>query len=239
MRREPAFLQSQPVSGDAVLVATQNMPTVPEFALLVGSGSIEGTLLGAGQAIAMTRLQLPPRMLRNWPVVTSVAAAIAWSIGLLPSSIPHIPWSSPVQWLVAAIPGLGLIVNHPQRSTYCCGAPFSPPGAGSGSTSSPGRSASAGPSRPRRWSMRVTAPIADRHLCCGRVTDGNHCRGDHWSVLAQPVEERNRPDSQRVRLVAERAASGSPAGRPGETILGFSADRALPGCRLPASRVGH
>ena len=155
MRREPAFLQSHPVSGDAVLVATQNMPTVPEFALLVGSGSIEGTLLGAGQAIAMTRLQLPPRMLRNWPVVTSVAAAIAWSIGLLPSSIPHIPWSSPVPWLVAAIPGLGLVVNHPQRSTYCCGAPFSPPGAGSGSTSSPGRSASAGPSRPRRWSMRV------------------------------------------------------------------------------------
>jgi len=113
MRREPAFLQSQPVSGDAVLVATQNMPTVPEFALLVGSGSIEGTLLGAGQAIAMTRLQLPPRMLRNWPVVTSVAAAIAWSIGLLPSSIPHIPWSSPATWLVAAVLGSALLLSIP------------------------------------------------------------------------------------------------------------------------------
>ena len=156
MRREPAFLQSHPVSGDAVLVATQNMPTVPEFALLVGSGSIEGALLGAGQAIAMTRLQLPPRMLRHWPVVTSVAAAIAWSIGLLPSSIPHIPWSSPVTWLVAAVLGLGLVVNHPH-----CPVPIAAErhshrrGAGSGSTSSPGRSASAGPSRPRRWSMRV------------------------------------------------------------------------------------
>jgi hypothetical protein len=45
------------------LSTTQALPTAPEFALLVGAGSIEGALLGAGQAIAMTRLQLPPRML--------------------------------------------------------------------------------------------------------------------------------------------------------------------------------
>ena len=76
-------------------------------------GSIEGALLGAGQAIAMTRLQLPPRMLRRWPVVTSVAAALAWSIGLLPSSIPHIPWSSPVIWLLAAFLGSALLLSIP------------------------------------------------------------------------------------------------------------------------------
>jgi hypothetical protein len=96
-----------------VLVATQNLPGVAEFALLVGAGSIEGALLGAGQAIAMTRLQLPRLMLRRWPVVTSVAAALAWSIGLLPSSIPHIPWSSPVTWLLAAVLGSALLLSIP------------------------------------------------------------------------------------------------------------------------------
>jgi hypothetical protein len=95
------------------LSTTQDLPTAPEFVLLVGAGSIEGALLGAGQAIAMTRLQLPPRMLRRWPVVTSVAAAIAWTIGLLPSSIPHIPWSSPVTWLVAAVLGSALLLSIP------------------------------------------------------------------------------------------------------------------------------
>jgi hypothetical protein len=95
------------------LSTTRDLPTAPEFALLVGAGSIEGALLGAGQAIAMTRLQLPPRMLLRWPVVTSVAAALAWSIGLLPSSIPHIPWSSPLIWLIAAVLGSALLLSIP------------------------------------------------------------------------------------------------------------------------------
>ena len=96
-----------------VLVATQDLPGVAEFALLVGAGSIEGALLGAGQAIAMTRLQLPRLVLRRWPLVTSAAAALAWSIGLLPSSIPHVPWSSPVTWLLAAVLGSTLLLSIP------------------------------------------------------------------------------------------------------------------------------
>jgi hypothetical protein len=96
-----------------VLVATQDRPGVAEFALLVSAGSIEGALLGAGQAIAMTRLQLPRLVLRRWPVVTSAAAALAWSIGLLPSSIPHVPWSSPVTWLLAAVLGSTLLLSIP------------------------------------------------------------------------------------------------------------------------------
>ena len=95
------------------LAATQDLPRTPEFALLVSAGSIEGVLLGAGQAMAMRRLQLPPGILRRWPVVTSVAAAVAWSIGLLPSSIPNIPWSSPATWLVAAFLGAALLLSIP------------------------------------------------------------------------------------------------------------------------------
>jgi hypothetical protein len=95
------------------LAATQDLPRTPEFALLVAAGSIEGALLGGGQAVGMRKLQLPPRILRHWPVVTSAAAAVAWSIGLLPSSIPKIPWSSPATWLVAAVLGAALLLSIP------------------------------------------------------------------------------------------------------------------------------
>ena len=45
--------------------------------------------------------------------MTSAAAAVAWSIGLLPSSIPQIPWSSPATWLVAAVLGAALLLSIP------------------------------------------------------------------------------------------------------------------------------
>ena len=63
-----------------------------------------------------------------------MAAALAWSIGLLPSSIPHIPWSSPVTWLIARSSGRPCCYPSPPPSTCCCEASFTPPGAGSGST---------------------------------------------------------------------------------------------------------
>ena len=56
---------------------------------------------------------MPSTILRRWPPVTTLAAVVAWSIGLLPSSIPGIPWSSPVTWLVAAALGLVLVVSLP------------------------------------------------------------------------------------------------------------------------------
>jgi hypothetical protein len=95
------------------LASTQGLPGAVEFALLVGAGSIEGALLGTGQAIGMSRLQLPSSVLRRWPVVTSAGAALAWSIGLLPSSIPNIPWFTPVTWLIAAVLGSALLLSIP------------------------------------------------------------------------------------------------------------------------------
>jgi hypothetical protein len=46
-------------------------------------------------------------------VVTSVAAALAWSIGLLPSSIPDVPSSSPITWLIAVVLGSALLLSIP------------------------------------------------------------------------------------------------------------------------------
>ena len=231
---EAAGFTAAAITG--ALAATHDLPTVPEFALLVGAGSIEGALLGAGQAIAMMRLQLPPRMLLRWPVVTSVAAALAWLIGLLPSSIPHIPWSSPVTWLL----GSALLLSIPTAQYLLLRSVIHTAGRW------------IWVNRPRLVARHLldlralaagqceyTDPFADRHLRHGRVADGNHGRGDHWPVLAQLVEERNHPDSERGRLVAERSASGVSRRLTRERSWGFSADRALPGGRLLAGWVGH
>jgi hypothetical protein len=108
------------VAGEAVgftvaaaLATTQDLSHMPEFAILLGAGAIEGALLGKGQAMAMSRLQLPAAVLRLWPVATSVAAVVAWSIGLIPGSIHKISWSSSVAWLLAAVLVLLLLASIP------------------------------------------------------------------------------------------------------------------------------
>jgi hypothetical protein len=65
---EAAGFSAAAIAG--ALAATHDLPTVPEFALLVGAGSIEGALLGAGQAIAMMASASAAQLLR-WPLVTS------------------------------------------------------------------------------------------------------------------------------------------------------------------------
>jgi hypothetical protein len=108
------------VAGEAVgftvaaaLATTQNLSHTPEFAILLGAGAIEGALLGKGQAMAMSRLQLPAATIRLWPVATSVAAVVAWSIGLIPASIHRIAWSSWAVWLVGALLMLVLLASIP------------------------------------------------------------------------------------------------------------------------------
>jgi hypothetical protein len=86
---------------------------MPEFAILLGAGAIEGALLGRGQAMAMSRLQLPAAILRLWPIATSVAAVVAWSIGLIPGSIHKISLSSWGLWALAAVLVLMLLASIP------------------------------------------------------------------------------------------------------------------------------
>lgn len=119
VRRWVAWTVAGETSGFAVaaivgaVTATSDLPGAADFALLVGAGSIEGVLLGAGQAIAMSRLQLPRGIVRRWPVATSAAAVLAWIIGLLPSSIPGMDWASPAAWLLAAILATVLLLSIP------------------------------------------------------------------------------------------------------------------------------
>jgi hypothetical protein len=97
----------------AALAATQDMSQTPALAVLLCAGALEGALLGKGQAMAMTRLQLPGAVLRLWPVATSVAAMVAWSIGLIPGSLERISWSSWVAWLLAGVLIVGLLASIP------------------------------------------------------------------------------------------------------------------------------
>jgi hypothetical protein len=100
-------------AGTGAIVATQGIGGWLAFALMLGAGATEGALLGTGQAVAMRRLRLPSRTVRRWPLVTSAAAVVAWSIGMLPSSVPNIPWSNPVTWVAAAVLGSVLLLSIP------------------------------------------------------------------------------------------------------------------------------
>jgi hypothetical protein len=97
----------------AAIAATQDLSHAPEVAFLLAVGALEGALVGKGQAMTMTRLQLPPAIIRLWPVATSVAAVVAWSIGLIPASLERLSWSSWSAWALAAALVLVLLTSIP------------------------------------------------------------------------------------------------------------------------------
>ena len=168
---------------------------MPEFAILLGVGALEGALLGRGQAMAMSRLQLPTAILRLWPVATSVAAVVAWSIGLIPGSMHRMGWSS---WSVVAL-GCG---TGPRAAGF---HPHSPVHAASNRAPDRGalgqiqcgrmdagarldvRTAGAG-------HTQHSGRLRDRRLRHRRHTDGDDCRDRHRPVLAELVEARQRTD---------------------------------------------
>lgn len=97
----------------AVLAATQDVSRMSDYALVLGAGALEGALVGRGQAIAMTRVQLPSGVLRVWPIVTSIAAVMAWSIGLIPSSVRTISLPPGIAWPLTAVLALVLLISIP------------------------------------------------------------------------------------------------------------------------------
>ena len=55
------------------------------FLLLVFAGFVEGAVLGWFQ-VRVLRSRLPTVSLRRWILLTGAAAAVAWTLGLLPSA---------------------------------------------------------------------------------------------------------------------------------------------------------
>ncbi|HEY5846112.1 MAG TPA: hypothetical protein VIT42_04895 [Microlunatus sp.] len=83
------------------------------YAVVIAAGAIEGGLLGVGQLLALRALRLESSVLRRWPVLTSLGAVVAWAIGLLPSTLPDLDWSSPLVWVGAGLLGLVLLAAIP------------------------------------------------------------------------------------------------------------------------------
>jgi hypothetical protein len=93
-------------------VAVTGAPWGPLATLvaLVLAGSVEGALLGAAQADCLYRWRVLPAR-RWWVVATSVGAAVAWSIGMLPSTF-DLRWTAETA-VVAGVGGLMLLTSLP------------------------------------------------------------------------------------------------------------------------------
>lgn len=76
---------------------------------LTAAGFVEGAVLGWSQAIVLRRV-LPSLRMAPWIVATSVGAAVAWLIGMLPSTT-HNMWSTwPAAVLVVGAAVLGILL---------------------------------------------------------------------------------------------------------------------------------
>jgi hypothetical protein len=80
------------------------------FVAVVLAGSLEGILLGTAQADCLYRWAVLPTR-RRWIVATSVGAAVAWSLGMLPSTIGlHLTLRTVI---MAGVGGLLLLTSLP------------------------------------------------------------------------------------------------------------------------------
>ncbi|MCR8670505.1 hypothetical protein [Agrococcus sp. HG114] len=96
-------------TGAAVLAIVLELADLPRLALAVAGGAVEGAALGWGQWLAMQRNR-PHRA--RWIGATSCAAALAWLLGMLPSTVGLRIDSA---WTVAllAVGALALLASIP------------------------------------------------------------------------------------------------------------------------------
>ncbi|PVZ06365.1 hypothetical protein [Actinomycetospora cinnamomea] len=81
-------------------------PTAVSVPALIAAGAVEGALLGAGQVVVLRRV-LPAVSVSRWVGATAGAAALAYLLGLLPSTTASVTASWPVPVLV----GLGAVLG--------------------------------------------------------------------------------------------------------------------------------
>jgi len=85
-------------------------PAGVAYAAIVAAGAVEGALLGLGQRIGFG---LPALSRRAWVSATALGAAIAWSIGLLPSTLGGLDFGSPLVIALVGVGGLVLLASIP------------------------------------------------------------------------------------------------------------------------------
>ena len=93
-----------------VAVAGASWGRSATFVAMVLAGSVEGALLGTAQADCLYRWAVLPTR-RRWIIATSVGAAVAWSLGMLPSTIGLHPTAGIV--IMVGNGGLVLLTSLP------------------------------------------------------------------------------------------------------------------------------
>jgi hypothetical protein len=80
--------------------------------LLIFAGLVEGAFLGWSQAHVLRRL-LPGLSVRRWTLCTSLAAAVAWILGLAPSEFNQVwaAWPFALQLTVGLLTGTALLAS--------------------------------------------------------------------------------------------------------------------------------
>jgi hypothetical protein len=96
-------------AGVAVLSLVSGIDDPLRLVLVIAAGAVEGTALAIGQYAGM-RVDRPP--IGRWISATALAAALAWTLGMLPSML-GIDLGSPVSLVVVAIGAVLLLVSIP------------------------------------------------------------------------------------------------------------------------------
>jgi hypothetical protein len=84
---------------------------LPTLIVMVLAGSVEGAVLGTAQADCLYRWRVLP-LRRRWIAATSLGAAVAWSLGMLPSTLGGLNWTAGTVVLIG-IGGLILLTSLP------------------------------------------------------------------------------------------------------------------------------
>lgn len=91
---------------------TLDVPPAAFYALLLAAGAGEGAVLGTAQWLVL-REPLPDLDSRPWITATAAAAAFAWSLGMLPSTLGERLENVPLSVLVPAmsVGGVALLLS--------------------------------------------------------------------------------------------------------------------------------
>ena len=98
---------SVPVAIGVAVTAVSWGPLATLLAMVL-AGSVEGAALGVAQADCLFRWEVLP-VRRWWVAATSIGAAVAWSLGMLPSILGGLKWS--VGTVVAAAVGALILLS--------------------------------------------------------------------------------------------------------------------------------
>lgn len=83
------------------------------WAVVALAGGVEGAMLGLGQWLGWHR-HLPDLPLKRYVGATAAAAVLAWSIGMLPSTLgSRVAWDRPAVWAAGVLLGLVLLLSIP------------------------------------------------------------------------------------------------------------------------------